>query len=129
MAYDLTLTDITTTDTFADPQIPVSTTPIEISREIEVLSGSVYTDYVSQKRTWTVTFKFMDIATYTSLKGFYDRQFSLFQYPLLTITDDNAVDIPVKMTINSQQIIDNCGTVQDVTVSFRESEQLDSPGS
>ena len=62
----------------------------------------------------------MDKADFDLLKGFYDRQFTLFTYPLLTITDDGANNVPVRMTFSGQNIIDNCGTIQEVTVSFRE---------
>ena len=59
----------------------------------------------------------MDKADFDLLKGFYDRQFTLFAYPLLTITDDGANNVPVRMTFSGQNIIDNCGTIQEVTGS------------
>ena len=120
MNYDLTLTDATGTETFNQSEIPITTTPVEIGTDVQVLSGNVYTDFIAQKRTWTRTFTYMDKADFDLLKGFYDRQFTLFTYPLLTITDDGANNVPVRMTFSGQNIIDNCGTIQEVTVSFRE---------
>lgn len=120
MNYDLTLTDATGTDTFTEAEIPITTTPVEISTDVQVLSGNVYTDFIDLKRTWTRTFTYMDKADFDRLKGYYDRQFTLFAYPLLTITDDGANNVPVRMTFSGQNIIDNCGTIQEVTVSFRE---------
>lgn len=121
MNYDLTLTDATGTETFNQAEIPITTTPVEIGTDVQVLSGNVYTDFIDLKRTWTRTFTYMDKADFDLLKGFYDRQFTLFTYPLLTITDDGANNVPVRMTFSGQNIIDNCGTIQEVTVSFRES--------
>ena len=120
MNYDLTLTDATGTETFNQAEIPITTTPVEIGTDVQVLSGNVYTDFIDLKRTWTRTFTYMDKADFDLLKGFYDRQFTLFTYPLLTITDDGANNVPVRMTFSGQNIIDNCGTIQEVTVSFRE---------
>jgi len=120
MAYELTLTDATGTETFNQAEIPITTTPVEIGTDVQVLSGNVYTDFIDLKRTWTRTFTYMDKADFDRLKGFYDRQFTLFTYPLLTITDDGANNVPVRMTFSGQNIIDNCGTIQEVTVSFRE---------
>lgn len=120
MNYDLTLTDATGTETFNQAEIPITTTPVEIGTDVQVLSGNVYTDFIAQKRTWTRTFTYMDKADFDLLKGFYDRQFTLFTYPLLTITDDGATNVPVRMTFSGTNIIDNCGVIQEVTVSFRE---------
>lgn len=126
MNYELTLTDGFTTATFDQAQMPVTTTPLEISADVQVLSGNLYTDFIAQKRIWSRSFAYLTIDEFNELKGFYDRQFTLFQYPLLTIVDDNAIDVPVRMSISAQNIIDNCATVADVTVSFRESKELGS---
>lgn len=120
MNYDLTLTDATTTHTFDEAEIPLTTTPVEIGTDVQVLSGNIYTDFIAKKRTWTRTFTYLDKATFDVLKGFYDRQFTLYTYPLLTITDEGVNNVPVRMTFSGQNIIDNCGTIQEVTVSFRE---------
>lgn len=118
--YDLTLTDSTATQSFNQAEIPVTTTPVEIATDVQVLSGNVYTDFIAQKRTWTRTFRFLDKATFDSLKGFYDRQFTLFTYPRVTIVAEEVSDIPVRMTLSGTNVIDNCGLIQEVTVSFRE---------
>lgn len=126
MAYELTLSDSTTTATFDQAEVPVTTTPLEIATDVQVLSGNLYTDFIAQKRIWSRTFAYLTIDEFNDLKGFYDRQFTLYEYPLLTIVDDNADEVPVRMSISAQNIIDNCATVADVTVSFRESRQIGS---
>lgn len=129
MAYEIQLTDATGTTTLPLTEVPLTITPVEIASDVQVLSGNVYTDFIAQKRAWSHTWKYLTEAEYNVIKGYYDRQFTNFEYPLLTISDNGVTSIPVRMTIAPQNIIDNCGTIQDVTVSFRESKQLDSPGS
>jgi hypothetical protein len=68
----------------------------------------------------------MKESEYNELKGYYDRQFTLFKYPQLSIDYLNVNNIPVRMTLNTQEIIDNCGTIQNIEVSFRETKQLGS---
>ncbi len=126
MNYDLTLTDSTTSQTFNSAEIPITTTPVEIGTDVQVLSGNIYTDFIAQKRAWTRTFTNMPKDEFDLLKGFYDRQFTLYEYPHLTIVDDDASDIPVRMTFSGTNIIDNCGLTQEVTVSFRETKNLGS---
>lgn len=120
MDYDLTLTDATGTETFTEAEIPVTTTPVEIGTDVQVLSGNVYTDFIAQKRAWTRTFTWLDKDTFNKLKGFYDRQFTLFTYPLLTIPGESATNVPVRMTLTATNIVNHCGDISEVTVSFRE---------
>lgn len=120
MAYELTLIDSTGTDTFDQAEIPLTTLPIEIGTDVQVLSGNVYTDFIAQKRSWSRTFTYLDKATFDLLKGYYDRQFTLFTYPRITIADESVTNVPVRMTFSGTNIIDECGTIQEVTVSFRE---------
>ena len=51
---------------------------------------------------------------------------SEWTYPQLTIDGESVTDLVVKFELGAKNIIDDCGEVQDVTVSFRETRQLGS---
>ncbi len=61
---------------------------------------------------------------YKKLKGFYDRQFTEYKYPLLTIPHLSVERVPVLMNINSRDIVNNCGMVSGVEITLRETRQL-----
>lgn len=126
MAYEIQLTDQTGTSTLTATEVPLSIAPVEIAADVQVLSGNVYTDFIAKKRVWSHTWRYLTETEYNVIKGYYNRQFTLFEYPELTIVDEGVADVPVRMTMTPKNIIDNCGTVQDVTVTFRESNQLGS---
>lgn len=128
MAYELVLTDASGTDTLQATEVPLTITPIEGAVDVQTLSYNIYTDFIAQKRAWSHTWAYMSESDFNVLKGYYDRQFTAFTYPLLTITDLGVDEVPVRMRIEPQNIIDNCGVVRDVTVSFRESKQNNAEG-
>lgn len=120
----MVLTDDSATLTLQLPEVPLSEVPIENATDVVTLSGDVFTDFISQKRRWEHTWAYMSNYNYVALRAFYDRQFTLFKYPLLTIDYYSIESVPVRMTINTKDIIDNCGTLQNVSVTFRETSQI-----
>lgn len=126
MAYDIVLTDSSGATTMPETEVPLTVTTLEGAVDVTTLSFNVYTDFITQKRVWSHTWSYMSEADFAILKGYYDRQFTLYTYPQLTITDESVNLVTVRMTLNPKNIIDNCGQVNDVTVSFRETQQLGS---
>lgn len=97
---------------------------IENAVDVETLDASVYTDFVSNDLAeWTFNYAKLTEAQYDALRAIYDSQFTLFQYPVLTIPYYNT-DSPVRMYINTKDIWNNCGSVQNVQIRFRETRQL-----
>lgn len=95
-------------------------TPIESAVDVETPSGDIYTDFVAQKRMWTFNYASLTKAQYDALRAIYDSQFTLFQYPVLSIPFYSVVDQPVRMYINEKHIWDNCGSVAGVQIRLRE---------
>lgn len=126
MAYDITLTDSSGSLTLPPLEVPLTVTPIEGAVDVQTLSFNVYTDFVTQKRVWSHTWAYLSESEYQSIKNYYDRQFTQYEYPQITITDESISNVPVRMSITPKNIIDNCGVVNDFTVSFRETRQLGS---
>lgn len=124
---ELTLTDSSSSATLPILSPPLSEAIVEGATDVVTLDMNMSTYFTYNKSLWSHTWPYLTEAQYNVVKGFYDRQFTLFVYPLLTITgagSANVTEVPVRMTIDPRRIIDNCGTVENVTVSFRESRQM-----
>lgn len=120
---ELKLTDATGQSTLPAIEVPLTVSTFEGATDVQTLSFDIYTDFITQKRTWTNTYAFLTKEEFALLKGYYDRQFTNYQYPQLTIEgsdNNNVTNVVTRMTLTAQNIIDNCETVADVTVSFRE---------
>lgn len=123
----LKLTDATGQSTLPEIEVPLTVSTFEGATDVQTLSFDVYTDFVTQKRTWTQTYSFLTKEEYDLIKGYYDRQFTNYTYPRFSIEEsenNNVTNVVTRMTMTAQNIIDNCETVADVTVSFRETRQL-----
>lgn len=126
--YQIELTDDTATETMATLNVPLTEGRIEGAVDVQTLDFNLYTDFIAIKKIWSHTWKYMSEADFNVLKGFYDRQFTLFKYPILTITEQGVSNVVVRMTLSPQNIIDLCGTVEGVEVSFRETAQMSEDG-
>jgi hypothetical protein len=127
--YTITLTDSTTSATMPVLNVPLMQTVLEGAVDVTTLDLNMYTDFFATKRLWTHRWAYMTESEFNVLKGFYDRQWTLREYPTITIADLAVTDVVVRLNISPQSIIDNCGTVADVEATFRESVQTTSGGS
>lgn len=87
MAYILTLTDQSETESFEFLEIPIQDTDIEGAADSTTLDGNVFTDFLYLKKTWGVRWGYMTNEDYQRLRGFYLRQFNSGRYPVMTIAD------------------------------------------
>ena len=122
--YQITLTDSTTTATLPALNVPLVEEPLEGAVDVKTLDQNIYTDFINQKRLWSNVWSYMSEADFAVIKGFYDRQFSLLLYPTITITELGVTGIVVRMTLSPRNVIDHCGTVENVQASFRETVQI-----
>lgn len=123
MAYEVRLTDDTTTWLSPPPKPPLSVETIEAAIDVTTLDLNVYTDLIGTKRLWTANWGTMTETEFAALKAFYDRQFTLYKYPRLTIDDLGVSNVVVRMTITSQDIVGDTGLVDGVTITLRETIQ------
>ena len=100
MAFDITLTDSIDTMTIEFPSPPLTEAVIEGATDVQTLDMNIHTDFFATKRVWSNTLDLMTEADFNKLKGFYDRQFTLFQYPELSIPDLSISSVVVRMTIS-----------------------------
>src|SRR5690554_1340413 len=123
MAVEITLTDSAGSDSLASLNVPFTETTLEGAVDVQTLDNNISTYFTNNKRSWSHTWAYMSESEYNILKGYYDRQWSSYLYPLLTISELGINNVPVRMYLEPKNIIDNCLTVQNVTVTFRESGQ------
>lgn len=124
MAYEVTISDTVDEMTIKYPSPPLVEDTIEAVVENETLDFNVYLDVLADdKRVWQLKQDIMTEADYDRLKGFYDRQRTLWLFPTISIPDLNVQDVVVRMTLSGKQIKDNCGRVEGVRASFRETIQ------
>lgn len=127
MAITLTITDSSVSHTYDVLMNPLVNSPIYTETDVITVDGNISTYYSSTKQSFTVGLGNMSQAEYQVLKGFIDRQYANLKYPAITITGAvnlNVENMIAKMTLNDQRVIDNCGTIEGVELTFRESKQL-----
>lgn len=127
MAITLTITDPTVTRTYDVWAIPLVSSPDHIGQMVETVDGNVSDYYKARKQKITLSLGYMTAGEYSVLKGFIDRQWENRRYPTITISGAanlQVTNMVARMELNAQNVIDNCGTVEGVQVSFRESRQL-----
>ncbi len=117
--------DIISFDTILESPIVLS--PIINETDVESIDGNISTYYGSTKRQYTFKIAWLDADTYAALKAFRDRQYTNLKYPQITVEGAqnlNIANMTAKMTLSDQEVTDNCGTVESITLTFRESKQM-----
>lgn len=99
--------------------------PVENAVDVTTLNNDVYTDFAgTQRGQWEFNYDSLTEDEYNDIRAFYDRQFTAFAYPELTIPHYSLSNQPVRMYINEKDIWNNCGAIQNVKLTFRETGQL-----
>lgn len=117
--------DVITFDTVLSS--PVILTPIINETDVQSIDGNISTYYGSTKRQYQFKIAWLDAVTYAKILQFRDRQYANMKYPQITIlgaSNINVTDMTAKLTVSEQEVVDNCGTVENVVLTFRESKQM-----
>jgi hypothetical protein len=126
---EIVIADTVGTLTLTTLEVPLTEQTIENATDVQTLDYNVYTDFINTKRQWVHRWDSLTQTQYNSLRAFYNRQFTLYQYPTLTIDYYSVSDVPVRMYLNEKDIVDNCGTIENVEVRFRETALMPEVGS
>lgn len=121
--YIIYLTDSAGTHELPPLEVPLTMVKNEKMTTVEPLSGNVFDQYIATKRTWTHTWAYLTKEQYDLLDEIYERMKSEYTYPALTIDGENVAGLVVRYDLSPKNIIDHCGNVQGVTVTFRETRQ------
>lgn len=126
MSYKIFLTDSAGTHELPPLEVPLTRVKNEKMTTVEPLSGNVYDDFIATKRAWSHTWKYMTEEEYELLDDILERMKAEWTYPSITIEGEGVSDLIVRYELGPKNIIDDCGTIGDVSVSFRETRQLGS---
>lgn len=99
-------------------------TPIENAVDVQTLDGNIYTDFTNQKGQWEFNYDSLTEDEYNAIRAYYDAQFTLYSYPALSIPHYSLANKTVRMYINEKDIWNHCGAIQNVKLTFRETDQL-----
>lgn len=100
-------------------------TPLDNATDVVTLDNDMYTDFSENTlKQWSLNYESLTQAEYDVIKADYDAQFSTYQYPVISIPYYDVEDQPARMFINEKNIWNNCGSVQGVQITFRETKQL-----
>ena len=127
MAITLTIMDSSITRTYETLGSPVVSSPIITETDVQTVDGNISTYFSSIKASYRIQLGSMSQGEYSVLKGFVERQYQNLKYPAITITGAvnlNVSNMIAKISINDQQVVNNCGEVDGVEIIFRESKQL-----
>lgn len=124
----LTIQDNTDSMTFGAKLItPIVLSPIINETDVETIDGNISTYYGSTKRQYNISLFAMDAESYASLRAFITRQYQTLKYPKITIEGTpnlNVSNMTAKMTLSDVEVINSCGWVDNINLTFRESKQM-----
>lgn len=127
MGIKLTITDSEVSQTYDVWEVPLVSNPVHIGQTVTTADGNVSDYFKARKQSITLSLGYLTADEYSILQGFVERQWENRRYPVITIEgvlNLAITNMTARMEINAQNIVDNCGTVEGVQVSFRESKQL-----
>lgn len=108
--------------------VPIVMNPIINSTDVETIDGNISTYYGSTKRQYEIDLLPRTAAQYAGLMRFVKRQYENMKYPSITIEGaGEAIDVigmTAKLEVNPAQVVNGCGLVDGVKVTFRESKQM-----
>lgn len=87
--------------------------------DVRVLSGNLYTDFVSNLRTWEIGWDTMTRENYEIIYQIYLNQYSRLQYPILQF-DAKGIYVPVKVNIDPENLKHNGVLVVGFKMTLKE---------
>lgn len=98
---------------------------LENSTDVVTLANSMYTDFAdNQYNQWQINYDSLTKAQYDDIVADYEDQKTSGQYPTISIPYYGVSNVPARMYLNDQDVADDCGTVENIQITFRETAQL-----
>jgi hypothetical protein len=95
---------------------------LNISNESDILSmrGTLYTDWINQRRSWVVKWNLLSITEYTAIRTMYNNQYTTGVFKMLSIPS-LSIYVPVKIEIaNSENIKYTGNFIEDFSIIMKE---------
>lgn len=121
MNITATLTSSLGTIDLPDIEVSFGKSRVDMVIDKVTLSNRIHTYFSpDRKREWSLPYSFMDEATYQVIESFFNNQFTTNDYPTISIPHYGVTDVPVRMYLNDMEVVDDCGTIRNIKLSFRE---------
>lgn len=91
--------------------------PIE-SKNV-TLDGTLYTDFINNRRSWVVGWEKLKAADYDIIRAIYNRQYTSENIPIVFLVEYN-ISAPMKFEISDRNIRLNGEIIEGVTVTLLE---------
>lgn len=116
----------TTTVNLPEFEVALEEETLEQAVDVVTLDFNMYTDFRTTKREWKLNWDSLTEAQYNDIKAAYNNQFINYQYPVFAV-GHYGFSVPCRMSINTKEVWNHCGDVQDVEITLRETIQLPTP--
>jgi hypothetical protein len=91
--------------------------PIE-SKNI-TLDGTLYTDFINNRRAWVVGWEKLKAADYDIIRAIYNRQYTTENIPIVFLVE-YGISAPMKLEISDRNIRLNGEIIEGVTITLLE---------
>ncbi len=121
-----TISDASDSKTYGAMKIvsPSSESQLEAATDVTTLDNNVSTYFSAKKRQWVIDFVDLTTEEFAEIKNFYERQWTQFKYPMISISSLGIENVTARMSVNDTSVIDACGTISGFEATFRESKQI-----
>lgn len=122
---DIVLGSVINEITYTEAELsnPLTITDVEGKSQNTTLDGNIYVDYAYNKKAFSVSIFNLRCIDYAIIRGFYDRQFTLGEFPTLTIPELCIYNMPVFFDIGRREINSQCIRTDKLELNFRETTQ------
>lgn len=102
-------------------EVPLRMRRLDMLNPRVTLSNDVFA-YTTEnrRRMWEFPYSSMDETTYEAIQAVYDAQVETGVFPTISIPYYNVEDVTVFMQLNDMEVYNDCGSIQNIQLSFRE---------
>lgn len=90
-----------------------------IESENITLDGTLYTDFINNRRSWVVGWDKLKATEYETIRALFNAQYTTEAIPVVQLVE-YAISAPMKMNISDRNIRFNGEIIEGVTVTFKE---------
>ena len=114
---------IIVTDSAGTTILPLYSSLREVLDPIEskniTLDGTLYTDFVNNRRSWVVGWEKLKAVDYDTIRAIYNRQYTTENVPIIFLVE-YGISTPMKFEISDRNIRLNGEIIEGVTVTLLE---------
>lgn len=90
-----------------------------IESENVTLDGTLYTDYVNNRRSWVAGWEKLKAVDYDIIRALYNAQYTTESVPIVQLVE-YGITAPMKMNISDRNIRLNGEIIEGVTITLKE---------